>query len=125
KLDDLLPPVVRTDRDRGAAERVHKELLLRGHVRRVQMVVPVHNRTFVRNENLRAGDSRHEQQNDKSDPAEYKVHKHLFRRKSNRKSAQLTRTVPQIGGGSWCETARFPSVFKEGAKREPDRAKPQ
>jgi hypothetical protein len=63
-------PVTGADGDHGAAERVAKELLLGVHVRRVQMVVPVHDRTFSGNENLPAGDGRHEQQNGKSDSSE-------------------------------------------------------
>jgi hypothetical protein len=48
-------PVTGADGDHGAAERVAKELLLGVHVRRVQMVVPIHDRTFSSNANLRAG----------------------------------------------------------------------
>src|SRR5215468_2636487 len=51
----IVPPVTGADRDYGAAERVAKELLLGLHVRRVQMVVPVDDRTFSSNTNLRAG----------------------------------------------------------------------
>jgi hypothetical protein len=62
ELDDLLLPVTGTDFDHGAAERVGIELLLCVHVRRIQMVVPVHDRTFSGNKNLRIGNRRHEQQ---------------------------------------------------------------
>ena len=62
ELDDLLLPVTGTDLDHAAAERVGIEFLLRGHVRGVQMVVPIHDRTFSGNQNLRTGNGRHEQQ---------------------------------------------------------------
>ncbi len=62
ELDDLLLAVTGTDLRHGAAERVDKELLLRVHVRGVQMVVPVDDRTFSGNQNLRTGDGRREQQ---------------------------------------------------------------
>src|ERR1700730_10441436 len=61
ELDDLLLPVTGTDPGHAAAERVGIELLLCVHVRGVQMVVPVHDRTFCGNQNLSTGSGRHEQ----------------------------------------------------------------
>jgi hypothetical protein len=66
-FDDLLLAVAGTDRGHAAAERVGIELFLCGHVRGVQVVVPVDDRTFSGNQNLRTGDGRHRQQDGKSD----------------------------------------------------------
>jgi hypothetical protein len=63
----FLLPVSGTDLGHGTAERIGIELLLCVHIRRIQMVVPVHDWTFPANKNLRTGNRRHEQQNGESD----------------------------------------------------------
>src|SRR5215471_1086121 len=53
KLDDLLSSVARAELHDCSAERIDVELLLGVHIRRVQMVMAVDDRSFAGYENLR------------------------------------------------------------------------